>query len=142
MARLRKINFFDGFESEVTPADTIVDGGEGGSFNGIPQTTLFLTNGATEQAVTGFIFASESVRQFEATFVVTRSFTDATPQMCESGTLSGCWTGSDWEVSISSHGEIGIDLDITSLGQVIYTTESIANTDDIEFSFIAYTLIQ
>jgi hypothetical protein len=94
--------------------------------------------------VNGFLFDSATVQGFEAQFLVTRTYTDATPKEVESGDIMGNGTGAggDFFISVSSIGDTGISFSITSDGQVQYTMEERANTQNIQIKFKAKTIDQ
>lgn len=94
--------------------------------------------------VNGFLFDSATVQGFDAQFLVTRTYTDATPKEVESGDIlgNGTGTGGDFFISVSSIGDTGISFSITSDGQVQYTLEERDNTQNIQIKFKAKTIDQ
>lgn len=112
----------------------------------LTSSSLVIPDGSPETAgpfnVNGFLFDSGTVQGFEAQFLVTRTYTDATPTEVESGNLVGNNNGSDFFISISSIGDTGISFSITSEGQVQYILEERANTQNIQIKFKAKTIDQ
>lgn len=92
--------------------------------------------------VNGLLFDSGTVQGFEAQFLVTRTYTDATPTEVESGDIVGNNNGSDFFISTSSIGDTGIVFSILSDGQMQYTLEERNNTQNIQIKFKAKTIDQ
>jgi len=114
----------------------------------LTSSSLVIPDGTPENQgpfnVNGFLFDSATVQGFEAQFLVTRTYTDATPKQVESGDImgNGTGTGGDFFISVSSIGDTGISFSITANGQVQYVLEERANTQNIQIKFKAKTIDQ
>lgn len=110
----------------------------------ITQTTTILANGGSGN-VTGFSFDTAETKYIFAEYVITRTFTDATPTQSEAGQLFGNYDGTDFTISIRANdgagGNPGVDLDINNTGQVTYTATTVANTDVLDIVFKAKAII-
>ena len=109
-----------------------------GSTGDIAETSFSIANNqAALASITGFAFASGSVRSFDAVVSIE---IDATADLFEQVTIKGIQTGSDWEISISSRGDDSlIRFDITSAGQVQYTSSTYAGFSSGTIKFRAIT---
>lgn len=89
----------------------------------IEQTSFALANNASNQPVTGFVFAPGSVRAFKA--LVSVAIFATTPTYCEFE-ISGIRVASDYFISYESTGNTtGLTFDITSAGQVTYSLQGV-----------------
>lgn len=89
--------------------------------NDIPITTAPVINNITiPTAVPGFSFDTTEVISVQAEYIVRRN-TD-TSSLVESGVIRGNFDGQDWYITIKTERDAGITLDITSSGQITYTT--------------------
>lgn len=127
----------------------------------LTSSSLIIPNGTPETEgpfnVNGFLFDSATVQGFDAQFLVTRTYTDGTPKEIESGDIIGNGADGEFRISISSIGDVGISFSILSqseidalpipdsskvAGQVQYTLEERANTQNIQIKFKAKTIDQ
>lgn len=107
--------------------------------NGDINETSFATanNVAVATDVTGFAFNNAQVRSFKALVSIE---IDATADLFETREYIGIQKGSGWEMSPSSVGDdSGIDLTITSTGQVQYTSSNVAGFSSGAIKFRAIT---
>lgn len=85
--------------------------------------------------VTGFSFNPSNVRSFEALISV---YIDATSDLYEMMSVNGINKGSDWSISIEHTGDnSGINLSITSGGQVQYTSTNVSGFTSSTIKFRA-----
>lgn len=98
--------------------------------NDIPITTATILNNATSPTpIAGFLFDTSEVISITAEFIIRRSTTAPAVSLVESGTITGNFDGSDWNIEITTVKDAGINLDITSGGQVTYTTTDLAGSN-------------
>lgn len=92
-----------------------------GSTGDIRETSVsILTNQSLPVNLSGFSFSNSTVRSFQAIVSV---FIDATSDLFEEFFIEGVQRGSDWVISYQSVGDdSGVNFDITSSGQVQYTS--------------------
>lgn len=104
----------------------------------VPEMSFSAANNQAAPAdVTGFLFATASVRSFRALVSVS---IDATADLFEEFTLNGINKGVSWNMSIESVGDVsGITFSITSAGQVQYTSSNEAGFVSSTFKFRAIT---
>lgn len=104
----------------------------------ISETSFSIANnqsGAVD--ITNFAFSNSIVRSFEAIVSVE---IDATASLFEKLTINGIKRSSDWEISISSTGDIsGIVFSITSSGQLQYTSQNYSGFVSGSIKFKAFT---
>jgi hypothetical protein len=94
----------------------------GSSAGDIAETSFSLAESQIDQPVTGFAFANASVRSFKAQVSVA---IDADSDLFEVFDIQGVQKTSGWEISVASDGDDSlIDFNITSLGQVTYSSNS------------------
>lgn len=103
----------------------------------INESSSSLLQSQTNTAITGFAFANASVRSFSA---VASVFIDATTDLYEELEINGVQKGADWDISIRSTGDDSlVDIDITTTGQLNYTTGTYAGFVSGEIAFRAIT---
>jgi hypothetical protein len=83
-----------------------------------------LETGATIQ--NNFKFNAATVRSFAVQCSVSRE--TGSTKVYESFTLSGLRTDTDWILQLEGFGDSGIEIDITSAGQVQYKSSNISGT--------------
>lgn len=83
----------------------------------IDLTTFAILGSQTDADVTGFIFDSGTVVAFSAFYYVSRVSSGY-----ETGWIEAVYNGSLWEYSIRPTGDANITLEVTSTGQIRYTT--------------------
>lgn len=88
----------------------------------INKTAIIADSQSSFTAIPEFTFSSAIVASFEAKYYVQRTSTAGSKR--EAGFVEGYHDGSDWIITIRAIGDGGIDLDITSTGQVRYKTSS------------------
>jgi len=94
----------------------------GSSAGDIAETSFSLLQAQVAQPVTGLAFANASVRSFKAQVSVA---IDADSDVFEVFDIQGVQKTSGWEISVTSDGDDSlIDFNITSLGQVTYSSSS------------------
>ncbi len=102
----------------------------------IPQTTFDIQdNILTFSDIDGALFDSLVVQSFRMQFYVTR--TDGVVSYTETGVIEGAYTGSEWDYGISGIGDSGIELQVTSAGQVQYKSSSVGGTYSGTMTFSA-----
>lgn len=81
-------------------------------------------NQPTPANITGLLFSNAVVRAFS---VLASVYIDATSDKYESISILGIQKGSDWEMTITRIGDdSGIELSITTAGQIQYTSTNLA----------------
>lgn len=95
--------------------------------NDILRTSATINNNVTVPAVIpGFFFDTSEVRSINAEFIIKRTGTSPSTNLVDSGFITGSYDGTDWNISIrmtsNSTSGTGVSLDITSAGQVVYTS--------------------
>jgi len=104
----------------------------------ISELSFTLVNNQTTPAnISGFTFSNGTVRSFQA---VVSILVDATSDLYEEREIQGIQKGADWEISQSAVGDNSlVDIDITSAGQITYTTPNYAGFVDATIKFRAIT---
>jgi hypothetical protein len=88
--------------------------------------------------VTGFAFANASVKGFKAYVNVQ---VDATSDLFETFELLGVQKAAGWELAISSTGDDSqVVMDITSAGQIQYTSGNYAGFVSLTITFRAFAI--
>jgi len=84
-------------------------------------------NQSVPASIPGFSFDSTTVRSFQISGNILRSYNPGSGvvELTEEYTLTGLNTGSDWLIQREGFGEVGVSFDITSSGQVQYTSTNI-----------------
>jgi hypothetical protein len=83
--------------------------------------------------VTNLIFSNSTVRSFTATLSVSVT---ATTNLYETFILEGIQTSTQWDIYVSSYGDItGISFSITSSGQIQYTSPNFSGFTNMIFSY-------
>lgn len=102
------------------------------------ETSFSLANNqAVLSTITGFNFTNGTTRSFKADVSIS---VDATVDLFEKVEIEGIQKGADWEISYSSTGDIsGVEFDITSTGQLEYTSNSYAGFVSATMKFRATT---
>lgn len=105
----------------------------------IAETSFSAANNQAALAnVTGLAFANGVVRSFDAMVSV---YLDATTDAYETFSLRGIQKGASWDMSVTSVGDAsGVDFDITSSGQVQYSSGNAAGFTSLTLKFRAITL--
>lgn len=98
--------------------------------NDIPNSSAtILNNVTTPTPIAGFLFDTSEVISIYAEFIVRRSTTAPAVSLVESGLITGNFDGQDWNIEITTVKDAGISLDITSGGQITYTTTNLAGSN-------------
>lgn len=84
-------------------------------------------NQVAPASIPGFSFDSTTVRSFQISGNIVRSYDPGTGtvELTEEYTLTGLNTGADWLIQREGFGETGVEFDITPTGQVQYTSSNI-----------------
>lgn len=83
-------------------------------------------NQTTFSNISGFSFDSVTVRSFEISGNIYRSYNAGASEVVEEYTLTGLNNGADWIITREGFGDAGIELEITSTGQVQYKSSNLA----------------
>lgn len=127
----------DFFEAVVEALETV----EGP--NDITITSATLANNQTTPAdVPGFLFNAAQVQAINARYLVIRTYNAGSTVETESGKITGNYDGTDFYIAVESVGDVGIDLSITSGGQIQYTTTDLTNHVSTVIRFEAQTIDQ
>jgi hypothetical protein len=111
-----------GWASEVTNVLSTVKGPAD-----ILESFFDLANNQTTFAnIPGFSFNSSTVRSFEIYGNIYRVYSSGVSELVEEYTLTGLNTGADWVITREGFGEAGVDLEITSSGQVQYKSSNLS----------------
>ena len=96
--------------------------------NDIPISTApILNNVTTPTLILGFAFDTSEVISIQGEYIVKRS-TD-TANLVENGNIEGNYNGSDWFITHTNIRDAGIVFDITTSGQIVYTTTNISGAN-------------
>lgn len=100
----------------------------------IDETSFAGSNNQSEFTnITGLVFNNANVRAFKVLLSID---VQATIDKFENIELNGIQNNSDWAMSITSTGDIsGIEFNITSAGQVQYTSPSFDGFSSLTFKF-------
>ena len=107
--------------------------------NDIPITTAaILNNISVATAIPGFLFNTSEVISINCEFIVKRTTDVPAVNLVESGFIEGNFDGTTWNINIESNGNAGVNFDITSGGQITYTSTNLTGSNYIgEISFKA-----
>ena len=111
--------------------------------NDIQKTTANLANNvSTPTSIPGLSFNTSQVRQIEVAILITRTTNPlaVTTVITEEFTINGSYDGSDFVIRVQSSGDSGVDLDITSAGQMTYESSNLADHVSTIITFKANTL--
>jgi hypothetical protein len=89
----------------------------------VNKTAQILNNVSSPQNISEFNFSPSIVASFEAKYFVER--VSAGDAKREAGFIEGYYDGSDWIIAIRTVGNAGINFEITSLGQITYTSDNL-----------------
>jgi hypothetical protein len=96
--------------------------------NDITTTTAVINNNQSSAAnVTGFSFDTSEVISINGEYIIKRTTDSST--LVESGTIRGNFDGTNWSVTQTAQGNAGVTFDITSGGQVQYTSTDVAGSN-------------
>lgn len=99
-----------------------------------------LNNQAALVAVAGLAFNTAEVLAIDIDYVITRTYDAGATVVTESGKIKGSFNGTDFKVSIDSEDDSGVRFDITSSGQVQYTSDDKSNHVSSTIRFKAKTI--
>lgn len=87
-------------------------------------------NQSTFVNIPGFAFDTSEVIEIEASAIVTRSTSSPAVTVTENFEIRGNYNGTDWTIEINSNAKIdsGVDFEITSSGQVQYTSSNMTGS--------------
>lgn len=110
--------------------------------NDILLTTANLANNAaTAQVIPGLTFNTGQVQHINVEFLITRIYDLGATTVVESGKIYGNFNGSDFRISVTSTGDVtGVDFDITSGGQITYTSSNLTDHQSSVVGFKASTI--
>jgi hypothetical protein len=94
----------------------------------LPTQASINNNQSSFTNIPGFSFDTSEVIAINAEYIVNRSTTAPAQKVTESGKIEGNYDGTSWTISISADGDAGIELDITSAGQMQYKSTNITGT--------------
>lgn len=95
--------------------------------NDIIQTSANIANNVSVATnIPGYSFDTSEVRAISSQFLITRSTDTPAVTITESGYIEGNFDGTNWNISIRSNGNSGVDLSITPAGQIQYTSTDLA----------------
>lgn len=128
-------------QSAIDEMKVVVDGFVPGSEGDIAETEFSFANAQTVPSnVTGFVFNPSIVRSFTALVSVSIDGTESTDDLSQAFTLTGVRLHDKYVLSSESVGDsTGVSFDITSLGQVTYTSENISSFETGRIKYRAIT---
>ena len=91
-------------------------------------TAAILNNIAAPTAIPGFLFDTSEVISINSEYIITRTTVSPANNLVESGTIQGNYNGTDWSITVDSINNAGVTFDITSGGQVTYTSTNITGS--------------
>lgn len=98
--------------------------------NDIPMTTAPIVNGAlVATPIPAFSFDTTEVIAINGEYIVKRTTDVPANNLVENGVIQGNFDGSQWVITHRSTGDAQISFDITSAGQVTYTSTSLTGTN-------------
>jgi hypothetical protein len=107
--------------------------------NDIPLSSANISDSVTNESVLGLSFNPVQVLQFRIEYTVKRVYDDGNLVKMETGVLYGYNDDSTIFISQESHGDAGIDFDISG-GQIIYTSSTLADYQSGVITFKATTM--
>lgn len=110
--------------------------------NDILLTTANLGNDvSTQQVIPGLSFNTGQVQHVNVEFLITRIFDSGASTVVESGKIYGNYDGSDFRISVESTGDdTGVEIDVNSSGQFVYTSSNLADHQSSIINFKASTI--
>lgn len=95
--------------------------------NDILETSATIANNISSFTnIPGFNFSTTEVRSINAEYLVERATTSPVDKIVETGYIEGYYDGTNWGISIRVVGDAGIEIDITSGGQMQYKSSNMA----------------
>lgn len=96
--------------------------------NDVPVTTAsILNNTPTPTPILGFSFNTSEVIAINGEYIV-RRFTD-TSTVVQNGIIEGNFDGQNWTITHERVGNAGVVFDITSDGQIVYTSTNLTGAN-------------
>lgn len=96
----------------------------------LPTTAAINNNVSSPAAINGFAFDTAEVLSFDAKYYVQRTTDTPAANLVESGSISGNYDGSNWNIIIGPRIKTaGISFDITSGGVVTYTSTNMTGSN-------------
>lgn len=98
--------------------------------NDIPITTsAILNNITTPTPILGFNFDTSEVIAITGEYIVRRSVDVPAVNAVENGYIQGNFDGTNWKITHKCTGDAGMSFDITSDGQITYTSTNITGSN-------------
>ena len=98
--------------------------------NDIPITTAaILNNIAAPAPVAGFSFDTAEVISINCEFIVTRTTDVPAVSLVSNGFIQGNFNGTAWNITVESINDAGVSFDITSGGQITYTSSNLTGSN-------------
>lgn len=105
-------------------------------------TTAQLNNGAVNEPINGLVFDTTQVQQVIVEGLITRKIVGENPRV-DSFVCNGVYDNSNFYIDYVTRGtDAGVELDVNSAGQFIYTAEDIAQTSLLSIKFRAKAIIK
>lgn len=102
------------------------------------QSATIANNRTTPASIPGFSFDTSEVVAINAEYIVKRTTDSPATNLVESGYITGNFDGNSWSISQRSNGFSGVEFDITTGGQITYTSSDISGTNYVgQISFKA-----
>lgn len=87
-----------------------------------------LNNISSPTAIPGFSFDTSEVIAITGEYIVTRSTDVPAVTLVEDGEIRGNFNGTSWTISHKCRGASGVSFDITSGGQITYTSTNMTGS--------------
>ena len=126
----KRIRFFDGYTSEITPSDTVV----------VTETVAITNNTTIWTDIIGLVFDQANYKSFIVNYVVNRQTDTALSGLTEIGEFTGTFNQrlADWVFSQVSTGDhSGVEFYITPSGQFQFKSNNMSGSNYLgEMTFV------
>ena len=109
--------------------------------NDITTTTTALSNDvSSDTAIAGLSFNLVEVRRATVEYVMVRIFDSGASTIVESGTITGDYDGTNFDISVEANDDSGITFNSNSSGQILYQSDDKTNNVSITMTYQAKTI--
>lgn len=143
---IRNYEFVNGPETATPPTPSAPDTVGDILTLGAKTTFTLVNNQAAAANITGLSFNKATYRSFMLTYQIYRSASGGSTR-AQAGILMGITDGTNWEisnsaVSVPADDDAGVDLSITSAGQLQYVSDDNGGSYSAANSVFEYELLQ
>lgn len=88
-----------------------------------------LNNQSSPVSIAGFSFDTSEVISINSEYIITRTTDTPAVNLVENGTIQGNYNGTAWTIVVEHINSAGVDFDITSGGQITYTSTNLTGSN-------------